>query len=107
MRTTVGELRKLVQEEKEYAEALNELFGKKADFGSMMKAVLMDLQNVNKKIEQAHQAAPEGAAKAVVAGMHSYIFNKIAEFRKHLEDLGAALRGAKPATEARKPGRRR
>ena len=107
MKTTIGELKRLIQEEREYAEALNELFGKKQDFGEMMKAIIQDLYNTNKKIEQAHQLAPAGAGKAVVAGMHSDLFNKIAEFRKHVEELMKLGKGGQPATEARKPGSRR
>lgn len=87
MRVSVKELRKLIREEKEYANAINELFGNKPDFGKMLDSILQDLANTNKKVEQAHQAAPSGPAKAIVAGIHSDLFNKVAEFRKYIEQL--------------------
>ena len=66
MKTTVGELKRLIKEEQEYTEALLELFGKKKDFSAQLKEILQDLANTNKKLEQAHQAAPQGPAKAIV-----------------------------------------
>lgn len=50
-----------------------------------MDEVLYDLYDVNKKIEKAHRLAPQGTAKAIIAGMYSDLFNKIAEFRKYIE----------------------
>lgn len=107
MKTTVGQLKRLIQEEREHAEAVNEIFGKKADFGSMMKDVLQDLYDTNKKIEQAHSLAPQGPAKAIVAGMHSDLFNKVAEFRKHIEELMKLSKGAHAEGLQRKLGSRR
>ncbi len=100
VKVKVGDLRKVIREEAEYTEAMNELFGKKADFGSMMDNIMQDLQNTTKKIEKAHQAAPQGAAKAIVAGLHSDLFNKISEFRKYVEQLKKLSAGGSQPTKA-------
>jgi len=100
MQVRVGDLRQLVREEHEYAEALQEIFGKKQDFGGLLDQILMDLQNTNKKVEQAHQLAPQGPAKAVVAGIHSDLFNKAAEIRKYVEQLKSMARGGQPQKRA-------
>jgi hypothetical protein len=112
VKTTVSQLRKLIREEREYTRALNELFGigEKADFGKMLDSVMVDLQNTNKKLEKAHQVAPQGTARAIVAGLHSDLFNKIAEFRKYVEKLKGLIQdshgsGAKvAAAEGRRRG---
>ena len=93
IRIPLKDLRKLIREEAEYAEAINELFGKKPDFGAALKDILQDLANTNKKIEKAHELAPQGPAKAIVAGMHSDLFNKVAEFRTHIGELMKLLKG--------------
>lgn len=84
MKVTVGELRKLVREERR--RALNEDVGQ-ADFSSVLDSILQDLYNTNKKVEKAHELAPQGPAKAIVAGIHSDLFNKVAEIRKYAEQL--------------------
>lgn len=93
MKTTVGALKKLIREEKEYVDALNELFGNRPDFSKLLDDIMGDLQGVNKKVEKAHQFAPGGTAKAVVAGIHSDLFNKIGEFRKYVAQLKGMARG--------------
>lgn len=88
MRTTVGQIRRLIREEA----AVNELFGKKADLSSVLDDVLQDLLDANKKVEKAHELAPQGPAKAIVAGLHSDLFNKASEFRKYVEQLKALVK---------------
>lgn len=87
MRTTIKELRKLIREESEYSRAIVELFNENTDFGSILNDVIQDLYNTNKKIEKAHELAPQGPARAIIAGLHSDLFNQVAEFRKHVEQL--------------------
>ena len=87
MRVSVGDLKQLIREEREYAQALQELFGSRPNFESVLDAIMTDLQSLNKKIEKAHELAPAGAAKAIVTGIHSDIFNKSAEIRKYVEQL--------------------
>jgi hypothetical protein len=65
---------------------LNEMFGKH-DFASALSDIMQALQGAEKKIEKAHEMAPPGPAKAIVAGLHSDLFNKIAEFRDHIRQL--------------------
>lgn len=76
MKVTLGQLRILIREEVAMG-----------DFGSVLDDVMHDLYATNKKIEKAHELAPMGPAKAIVAGLHSDLFNKVAEFRKHVEQL--------------------
>jgi hypothetical protein len=104
MKIRVGDLKQLIQEEQEYSQALQELFGKKQpDFNGILDAILMDLQNLNKKVEQAHELAPAGPAKAIVVGIHSDIFNKAAEVRKYVEQLkGLAKKGQQPQQAMKK-----
>jgi hypothetical protein len=112
MKTTVKQLRRLVREEREYTLALNELFGigEKPDFGKMLDIIMHDLYAINKKIEQAHKAAPDGTAKAIVAGLHSDLFNKIGEFRKYVVKLKSLVKQSQgtsvkhAATEGRRRG---
>ncbi len=89
MKTSIKQLRRLIHEEREYVQAMNELFGigQGPDFSKMLDSIMMDLQTTGKKLEKAHEAAPEGTAKAIVAGLHSDLFNKAAEFRKYVEQL--------------------
>lgn len=101
MKIKAGELRKLIQEEHEYAQALQELFGK-PDFNGLLDSILMDLQNLNKKVERVHQVAPQGPAKAIVAGIHSDIFNKAAEVRKYVEQLKSLARKGQEAPPQKK-----
>lgn len=105
MRTTIGAIRTLIREEREYAEALQEIFGKKVDFGGKLDQIVQNLFNINKEVEEAHKLAPAGPAKAIVAGIHSDLFNKVAEIRKYVEQLktmakkgGAPQKGAAPAS---------
>lgn len=58
-----------------------------ADFSSVLDSILQDLYNTNKKVEKAHELAPQGPAKAIVAGIHSDILNKAGEIRKYVEQL--------------------
>lgn len=58
-----------------------------ADFGLVLDSVLQDLYSTNKKVEKAHELAPEGPAKVIVAGIYSDLFNKVAEIRKYAEQL--------------------
>jgi sugar (pentulose or hexulose) kinase len=98
MKTTVRELRRVIREEVE----LNEIFGLGGkDFSSTLDDILQDLSNTNKKVEKAHEMAPAGAAKAIVAGLHSDLFNKVAEFRKYIKQLKQMASGKVPATESR------
>ena len=87
MKVKVKQLRKLISEQIE----LNELFGK-SDFSQVLDNILQDLQNTNKKVEKAHELAPQGPAKAIVAGLHSDLFNQVAEFRKYVEQLKAMVK---------------
>ncbi len=87
MRVRLGDLRRAIREEREYVQALNELFGKKPGLDELLKQVMEDLQATNKKIEQAHEVAPGGVAKAILAGLHSDLFNTMAEFRKHVAEV--------------------
>ena len=96
MKATTKEIRRLVREEREYLEALHELFGSKPKFGKMMDAILGELQVASKHLEQAHQVAPEGTAKAIVAGLHSDLFNKVSEFRKYVGQLKNIEKQAQP-----------
>lgn len=109
MKTSVKELRRLIREEQEYTGALDELFGigEKADFGKMLDVIMQDLANTNKKLEKAHEVAPQGTAKAIVAGLHSDLFNKIAEFRKYVEQMKGLIKKGKGALEkgTTRPGR--
>lgn len=57
------------------------------EFDTALDAILQDLYDTNKKIETAHKLAPGGAAKAIVAGLHSDLFNKVAEFRDYIAQL--------------------
>jgi len=93
VKTTIGELRRLIREEREYAEALQELFGKKVDFGGKLDQIVQNLYNINKEVEEAHKLAPQGPAKAIVAGIHSDLFNKVAEIRKYVEQLKGMAKG--------------
>ena len=43
--------------------------------GATLDKALDDLHRAGKKIETAHEVAPAGAAKAIVAGLHSDLFN--------------------------------
>jgi hypothetical protein len=92
VKTTIGELRKLVREERERAGFLNELFGSRPDFSALLDSVMQDLSDASKKVEKAHGLAPEGTARAIVAGLHSDLFNKTSEFRKHIEQLKGIVR---------------
>lgn len=92
MRATVGQIRRLIREEAQRQSTVNELFGKKADLGSVLDDVLQDLLDANKKVEKAHELAPQGPAKAIVAGLHSDLFNKASEFRKYVEQLKALVK---------------
>ena len=79
----------LIEEELQAAlvtRRLNELFGKH-DFASALGDIMQALQAAEKKVEKAHEMAPAGVAKAIVAGLHSDLFNKIAEFRDHIRKL--------------------
>ena len=67
---------------------INELFGRD-DFMSVIGDVMKALQDANKKVERAHELAPTGPAKAIIAGIHSEIFNQIAELRPHIDQLRA------------------
>lgn len=79
-----GDLRKLIRERAR----LDELFGSN-DFGSVLDSVLRDLLDANRKVERAHQLAPNGPAKAIVMGLHSDLFNQVAGFRKYVEQAKA------------------
>ena len=87
MRVKVGDLRRLIHEELERDHVINEFFGGKADFGKMITEFLEQLWKLNERLNDVHKAAPPGPAKAIVAGMHSDLFNKIAEFRDHVKQL--------------------
>ena len=96
MRVRLGDLRRVIREEREYAEALQEIFGsnkeKAAGFAGArylgaLQNFLNDLYALNQKLEAVHEMAPGGPPKAVIAGIHSDLFNKIAEFRKHMDQL--------------------
>lgn len=89
MKVTVGQFRSLVREQLQL-----ELFGKPADFASVLDSIVSDLYGVTKKVEKAHELAPQGPAKAIVTGLHSDLFNQVAEFRKYVEQLkGLVKRG--------------
>lgn len=81
MKVTVRQLRSLIKEQLQL-----ELFGKN-DFSGVLDAIVSDLYNVTKKVEKAHELAPQGPAKAIVTGLHSDLFNQVAEFRKYVEQL--------------------
>jgi len=105
MRITVGQLKKLIKEEREYAAAIQELLGENSEFGSILDSVLSDLGATNKKIEKAHEIAPQGPARAIIAGLHSDLFNKVAEFRKYIAQLKKLAAGG--SLEAHAEGFRR
>jgi len=81
MRARVGDIKQLIREELELSEGM---FGGGNKLNKLLDAVMSELQDVNKKLEVAHKLAPAGAAKAIVMGLHSDIFNKIADFRKYI-----------------------
>lgn len=86
MKVTLGQLRSLIREEV----SINELFGKPSSFAGVLDSIVNDLYGVTKKVEKAqkaHELAPGGAAKAIVTGLHSDLFNQVAEFRKYVERL--------------------
>lgn len=83
---SIADVRSFVRSTLVREHALDELFGR-SDFSSVLDAVLKDLLDTNKKLEKAHQLAPQGPAKAIVAGLHSDLFNTSAEFRKYVEQL--------------------
>ena len=82
MKTSVRQLRSLIREQLQL-----ELFGGKSDFSGILDGIVSDLYGVTKKIEKAHELAPQGTAKAIVTGLHSDLFNNVAEFRKYVEQL--------------------
>jgi len=82
MRTNIGQLRRLIREALEQANGGN-------DFGTALDDVINDMYNTTKKVEQVHELAPEGQAKAIVAGIYSDMFNGLAEFRKYVRQLKA------------------
>lgn len=84
MRIKVKDLRRLVREQVQ----LDELFGRD-DLGRILDSVVQDLYDANKKVEKAHALAPAGPAKAIVMGLHSDLFNKLADFRKYVEQVKA------------------
>ena len=96
MEITKEQLQELIDEEFERAllrrrghleEALiRELAG---DVGSALDEVIKDLYETTKKLEQAHESAPEGPARAIIAGLYSDFFNKVAEFRKYAGQVKA------------------
>lgn len=57
------------------------------EFTTYLDKVLQDLHDTGKKLEKAHELAPGGTAKAIVAGLHSDLFNKAAEFRQYVNQL--------------------
>jgi hypothetical protein len=103
MKIKYGDLKQLIQEEREYSQVLQELFGKKQDFDGALDAILMGLQDLNKKVEAAHGLAPGGAAKAIVTGIHSDIFNKAAEVRKYVEQLKSLAKKAQGQQQPQQP----
>jgi hypothetical protein len=107
VKLTVGQLKQIIREADE-REQLKEFFGSKkgSSFGAVLDDILKDLYDTNKKVEKAHELAPAGPAKAIVMGLHSDLFNKVAEFRKYVEELKKLAGGAKVASEGRKPGSR-
>ena len=111
MRISVGDIKQLISEEREYTQALNELFGvgEKPDLGKMLDVIMQELYATNKHLEKAHDAAPEGTAKAIVAGLHSDLFNKISEFRKYVEKLKGIVKHSQGTGQktAAAEGRRR
>ena len=100
MKVRLGDLRRVIKEEQEYAQALQEIFGKKKDFGTTLDDIVQKLFSINKEVEEAHKLAPQGAAKAIVAGIHSDLFNKVAEIRKYVEQLKSMAKGGAPAGAA-------
>lgn len=49
MKVRLGDLRRVIREEREYAEALQEIWGKKQDFGGMLDDIVQKLFNINKE----------------------------------------------------------
>ena len=80
---TVGEIRRAVK-----AALLQELGGRPATtYNDFLNRTLYDMQSLLKTVERAHQLAPQGTAKAIIAGIHSDLFNQAAEIRKYVERL--------------------
>ena len=59
----------------------------RARLGPVLDDAMRDLHSAEKKIEAAHELAPQGAARAIVAGVHSDLFNTEASFRKYFEQV--------------------
>ncbi len=93
MKVRYGDIKRMIREEREYSLALQEIFGKKPDFAGILDKIMADFQNLGKEVEEAHKLAPQGAAKAIVAGIHSDLFNKGAEIRKYVEQLKRMAQG--------------
>ena len=82
MKIRLHELRRIIREEL-------------SSFPAALDDSMNQLLQVNKSLEVAHQMAPEGEAKATIAGMHNDMFQKIAEFRGYVRKLKSLA--SKPA----------
>lgn len=96
MEITREQLQRLIDEEFDRALAkrqgrLNEALIRElaGNVGDALDEVIHDLYGTTKKLEQAHELAPEGPAKAIIAGLYSDFFNKVAEFRKYAGQVKA------------------
>jgi hypothetical protein len=80
MKVNVVSLRRFVREEIQRPQPVGSL-------SAALDAAMESFLQVNKSLESAHALAPEGEARATIAGLHSDIFNKIAEFRGYVRRL--------------------
>jgi hypothetical protein len=55
--------------------------------GAALDKALADLHHAGKRLETAHEAAPAGAAKAIVAGLHNDLFNMTSSFRSYVAEV--------------------
>lgn len=84
-RLTLRELKDIVREALE----LNEIFGlsQQRSFEKSLDDIVDDMYRTTQKLERAHQLAPGGTAKAIVAGLYNDAFNQLSEFRKYVQEL--------------------
>lgn len=84
IRVSIKELKELIREQAE----INEIFGNKSSgFAKLLDSILQDFSGITKKLEKAHELAPEGIAKAIVMGLHSDTFNDLSKVRKYVRQL--------------------
>lgn len=83
MKLTKGSLRKLIFEEGETGQAAPAQINQQ--HVATLGRVLPGLMQVSKELESAHQMAPVGEAKAIIAGLHNDLFHTAASFCGYIQ----------------------